>query len=49
VKRAESEQIVAAMPECGIGHEYAMFENEGQTSGLGAAEEPSSTLGLFVR
>jgi hypothetical protein len=40
VKRAESEQIVAAMAECGIGR---------QTSGLGAAEEPSSTLGLFVR
>ena len=29
VKRAESEQIVAAMKERGIDHEYAMYENEG--------------------
>jgi dipeptidyl aminopeptidase/acylaminoacyl peptidase len=29
VKRAESEQIVAAMKERGIDHEYVMYENEG--------------------
>ena len=29
VKRAESEEIVAAMKEQGIDHEYAMYENEG--------------------
>jgi dipeptidyl aminopeptidase/acylaminoacyl peptidase len=29
VKRAESEQIVAAMKELGIAHEYVMYENEG--------------------
>ncbi|KWX24643.1 peptidase S9 [Mycolicibacterium wolinskyi] len=29
VKRAESEQIVAAMAEHGIDHEYALYENEG--------------------
>ena len=29
VQRAESEQIVAAMKERGIDHEYAMYENEG--------------------
>jgi dipeptidyl aminopeptidase/acylaminoacyl peptidase len=29
VKRAESEQIVAAMKERGIAHEYVMYENEG--------------------
>jgi dipeptidyl aminopeptidase/acylaminoacyl peptidase len=29
VKRAESEQIVAAMVERGIDHEYVMYENEG--------------------
>jgi dipeptidyl aminopeptidase/acylaminoacyl peptidase len=29
VKRAESEQIVAAMKERGIPHEYVMYENEG--------------------
>ncbi|MGA5537387.1 S9 family peptidase [Mycolicibacterium nivoides] len=29
VKRAESEQIVAAMAEHGIDHEYVMYENEG--------------------
>ena len=29
VKRAESEQIVAAMEEHGIDHEYVMYENEG--------------------
>jgi dipeptidyl aminopeptidase/acylaminoacyl peptidase len=29
VKRAESEQIVAAMKDRGIDHEYAMYENEG--------------------
>jgi dipeptidyl aminopeptidase/acylaminoacyl peptidase len=29
VKRAESEQIVAAMTERGIDHEYVMYENEG--------------------
>jgi dipeptidyl aminopeptidase/acylaminoacyl peptidase len=29
VKRAESEQIVAAMKERGIDYEYAMYENEG--------------------
>ncbi|MGV0745314.1 S9 family peptidase [Mycolicibacterium sp. XJ870] len=29
VKRAESEQIVAAMTEHGIDHEYVMYENEG--------------------
>jgi dipeptidyl aminopeptidase/acylaminoacyl peptidase len=29
VKRAESEQIVAAMKEQGIDHEYVMYENEG--------------------
>jgi dipeptidyl aminopeptidase/acylaminoacyl peptidase len=29
VKRAESEQIVAAMAERGIDHEYVMYENEG--------------------
>ncbi len=29
VKRAESEQIVAAMRERGIPHEYVMYENEG--------------------
>jgi dipeptidyl aminopeptidase/acylaminoacyl peptidase len=29
VNRAESEQIVAAMRERGIDHEYAMYENEG--------------------
>ncbi len=29
VKRAESEQIVAAMEERGIDHEYVMYENEG--------------------
>lgn len=29
VKRAESEQIVAAMIEHGIDHEYVMYENEG--------------------
>ena len=29
VKRAESEQIVAAMTDRGIDHEYAIYENEG--------------------
>jgi dipeptidyl aminopeptidase/acylaminoacyl peptidase len=29
VKRAESEQIVAAMKEKGIDHEYLLFEDEG--------------------
>ena len=29
VKRAESEQIVAAMKERGIDHEYVVYENEG--------------------
>lgn len=29
VKQAESEQIVAAMKEHGIDHEYALYENEG--------------------
>ncbi|CAM3323469.1 S9 family peptidase [Mycobacterium intermedium] len=29
VKRAESEQIVSAMKERGIDHEYVMYENEG--------------------
>jgi dipeptidyl aminopeptidase/acylaminoacyl peptidase len=29
VKRTESEQIVAAMKERGIAHEYVMYENEG--------------------
>jgi hypothetical protein len=29
VQRAESEQIVVAMKERGIDHEYAMYENEG--------------------
>jgi dipeptidyl aminopeptidase/acylaminoacyl peptidase len=29
VKRAESEQIVAAMAERGIDHEYVMYENGG--------------------
>ena len=29
VKRAESEQIVAAMKERGIDHEYLLYENEG--------------------
>ena len=29
VKRAESEQIVAAMTERGIDHEYVMYEQEG--------------------
>ncbi|WP_166906453.1 prolyl oligopeptidase family serine peptidase [Mycobacterium sp. DL440] len=29
MKRAESEQIVAAMAEHGLDHEYAMYENEG--------------------
>jgi dipeptidyl aminopeptidase/acylaminoacyl peptidase len=29
VKRAESEQIVAAMAEHGIDHEYVLYENEG--------------------
>ena len=29
MRRAESEQIVAAMKERGIDHEYAMYENEG--------------------
>ncbi|HTY30139.1 S9 family peptidase [Mycobacterium sp.] len=29
VNKAESEQIVAAMRECGIPHEYVMYENEG--------------------
>ena len=29
VKRAESEQIVGAMKERGIAHEYVMYENEG--------------------
>lgn len=29
VKRAESEQIVAAMQERGIAHEYVLYENEG--------------------
>ena len=29
VKQAESEQIVAAMKERGIDHEYLLFEDEG--------------------
>jgi dipeptidyl aminopeptidase/acylaminoacyl peptidase len=29
MKRAESEQIVAAMAERGLDHEYVMYENEG--------------------
>jgi dipeptidyl aminopeptidase/acylaminoacyl peptidase len=36
VKRAESEQIVAAMKERGIDHEYVMYENEGH--GLAKSE-----------
>jgi dipeptidyl aminopeptidase/acylaminoacyl peptidase len=44
VKRAESEQIVAAMTERGIDHEYAMYENEGH--GLA---KPENRLDFYRR
>ncbi len=44
VKRAESEQIVAAMKERGIDYEYAMYENEGH--GLA---KPENRLDFYHR
>ncbi len=44
VKRAESEQIVAAMKERGIAHEYVMYENEGH--GLA---KPENRLDFYHR
>jgi dipeptidyl aminopeptidase/acylaminoacyl peptidase len=44
VKRAESEQIVAAMTERGIEHEYVMYENEGH--GLA---KPENRLDFYHR
>ncbi len=44
VKRAESEQIVAAMQERGIDHEYVMYENEGH--GLA---KPENRLDFYHR
>jgi dipeptidyl aminopeptidase/acylaminoacyl peptidase len=44
VKRAESEQIVAAMKERGIDHEYVMYENEGH--GLA---KPENRLDFYHR
>ncbi len=44
VKRAESEQIVAAMQEHGIDHEYALYENEGH--GLA---KPENRLDFYHR
>jgi dipeptidyl aminopeptidase/acylaminoacyl peptidase len=44
VKRAESEQIVAAMAERGIEHEYVMYENEGH--GL---VKPENRLDFYQR
>jgi dipeptidyl aminopeptidase/acylaminoacyl peptidase len=44
VKLAESEQIVAAMKERGIDHEYAMYENEGH--GL---TKPENRLDFYHR
>jgi dipeptidyl aminopeptidase/acylaminoacyl peptidase len=44
VKRAESEQIVEAMKEHGIDHEYAMYENEGH--GL---TKPENRLDFYHR
>ncbi len=44
VKRAESEQIVAAMKERGIDHEYVMYENEGH--GL---TKPENRLDFYHR
>jgi dipeptidyl aminopeptidase/acylaminoacyl peptidase len=44
VKRAESEQIVAAMTERGIDHEYVMYENEGH--GLA---KPENRLDFYHR
>ena len=44
VKRAESEQIVEAMKEHGIDHEYAMYENEGH--GLA---KPENRLDFYHR
>ena len=44
VKRAESEQIVGAMKERGIAHEYVMYENEGH--GLA---KPENRLDFYHR
>ena len=44
VKRAESEQIVAAMTERGVDHEYVMYENEGH--GL---TKPENRLDFYHR
>jgi dipeptidyl aminopeptidase/acylaminoacyl peptidase len=44
VKRAESEQIVQAMSERGIAHEYVMYENEGH--GLA---KPENRLDFYHR
>jgi dipeptidyl aminopeptidase/acylaminoacyl peptidase len=44
VKRTESEQIVAAMKERGIAHEYVMYENEGH--GLA---KPENRLDFYHR
>ncbi len=44
VKRAESEQIVEAMKERGIAHEYVMYENEGH--GLA---KPENRLDFYHR
>ena len=44
MRRAESEQIVAAMNERGIDHEYAMYENEGH--GLA---KPENRLDFYHR
>jgi dipeptidyl aminopeptidase/acylaminoacyl peptidase len=44
VKRAESEQIVAAMKDRGIDYEYAMYENEGH--GL---TKPENRLDFYHR
>jgi dipeptidyl aminopeptidase/acylaminoacyl peptidase len=44
VKRTESEQIVAAMEERGIDHEYVMYENEGH--GLA---KPENRLDFYRR
>ena len=43
MRRAESEQIVAAMNERGIDHEYAMYENEATATTGSIGSSPSTS------